>query len=134
MTFLLVVKNTFRVVGDDHTVSANVFSFLGFAGKLRGRQLVGVLKMGGMIVSLIVVLFDLFNSMFNVDRRALTFIVVVIPLTVSVKCSSVAKLYVMCMTTRVNFSNTMLGPFAVNVTRNLSSLPLFSKFRCHVFY
>ncbi len=102
--------------------------------QLRHFELVETLKINGVIVALIVLLFNVFNTIFKVDRRAVTFITIIVPLTESLNCSSVANIYVICLTTRINFTNTVLGPFAVKVTRSVSKLPLFSKVRCEAFY
>lgn len=126
IAFLLIIGGAFQIMNSSHAIDAGIFSFLRAA---RNAERYGPLRRIGVnnvVISLIIVLFSLFGAVFGMSEETLAFVIIIVPLAISMGYDSITGLCMVYVAAHVGFSGAILNPFTIGIAQGLSDLPLFS--------
>lgn len=85
------------------------------------------------VISLIIIMFSLFGAVFGMSEETLAFVIILVPLAISMGYDSITRLCMVYVAAHVGFSGAILNPFTIGITQGLSDLPLFSGFEYRLF-
>ena len=126
IAFLLIIGGAFQVMNSSRAIDAGIFSFLRAAGRFERYGLLRWLGVNNMVISLVIVLFSLFGAVFGMSEETLAFVIIIIPLAISMGYDSITGLCMVYVAAHVGFSGAILNPFTIGIAQGLSDLPLFS--------
>lgn len=133
IAFILIIGGAFWIINSSRAIEAGIFSFLRFTSKLEGRSM---LKKGGIdriVMTLIMLVFSTFGAVFGMSEETLAFVVIIVPLAISMGYDSLTGMCLVYVAAHVGFAGAILNPFTIGIAQGLSDLPLFSGIGYRIF-
>ena len=126
IAFLLIIGGAFQVMNSSRAIDVGILSFLGYTQSLERYRFMRRIGVNNVIIALVMLLFSLFGAVFGMSEETLAFVIIVIPLAISMGYDSITGLCMVYVAAHVGFSGAMLNPFTIGIAQGLSGLPLFS--------
>lgn len=133
IAFLLIMGGAFQVMNSSRAIDAGIFSFLNFTKGLERYRFIKLLGVNNVVISLVIILFSLFGAVFGMSEETLAFVIIIVPLAISMGYDSITGLCMVYVAAHVGFSGAVLNPFTIGIAQGLSDLPLFSGFEYRMF-
>ena len=124
--FILMVGGAFWIVNNSHAIDVGVMAFLRRVQRLSRYKLVSKLGVDNIIITLVMLLFSLFGAVFGMSEETLAFVVVFVPLAISMGYDSIVGVCICYVAAHVGFAGAMLNPFTIGIAQGIAGLPLFS--------
>ena len=124
--FILMVGGAFWIVNNSHAIDVGVMAFLRRVQRFSRYKLVGKLGVDNIIITLVMLLFSLFGAVFGMSEETLAFVVVFVPLAISMGYDSIVGVCMCYVAAHVGFAGAMLNPFTIGIAQGIAGLPLFS--------
>lgn len=126
IVFILIIGGAFWIVNSSKSIDAGIVSFLSATRKLERFSILKRLGVNNIVMSLIIILFSLFGGVFGMSEETLAFVVVLVPLAVSMGYDSIVGVCLVYVAAHVGFAGAFLNPFTVGIAQNLADIPMFS--------
>lgn len=126
IAFLLIIGGAFQVMNSSRAVDAGIGAFLRFTQGLERHGWMRRLGVDRVVIALVMVMFSLFGAVFGMSEETLAFVMIMVPLAVSMGYDSITGLCMVYVAAHVGFSGAMLNPFTVGIAQGLAGVPLFS--------
>ena len=133
IAFLLIMGGAFHIMNSSRSIDVGIFSFLDYTKKLEHNRLIRAMGVDNVVISLIIILFSLFGAIFGMSEETLAFVVIIVPLAISMGYDSITGICMVYVAAHVGFSGAMLNPFTIGIAQGLSDLPLFSGLEYRLF-
>ncbi|MBP6064883.1 Na+/H+ antiporter NhaC family protein [Bacteroides sp.] len=133
IAFLLIMGGAFQIMNSSRAIDAGIFSFLGFTKGLERYRFIKMLGVNNVVIGLIITLFSLFGAVFGMSEETLAFVIILVPLAISMGYDSITGLCMVYVAAHIGFSGAVLNPFTIGIAQGLSDLPLFSGFEYRMF-
>ncbi len=124
--FILIVGGAFWMLNQSRAIEVGMAAFLRWSQRVGRFRLVRVLGVNNLILSLIFIVFSLFGAVFGMSEETIAFVVIFVPLAVSMGYDSIVGLGICYMAAHIGFSGAMLNPFTIGIAQGIAGLPLFS--------
>lgn len=136
IVFILIIGGTFWIINTTKSIDIGIQSIINKIrqlDKLRFFQKVGTEQL---ILVFIMILFSLFGAIFGMSEETIAFIVIFVPLAISMGYDSIVGVSITYLAAHVGFASAMLNPFTIGIAQGISQIPLFSgieyRFLCWV--
>src|SRR5574344_2814226 len=126
IVFILIVGGAFWVMNKSRAVDLGVISFLRLTRRLEGNKVIGFLGIDNIIIVLVMLLFSLFGAVFGMSEECIAFVIIVIPLAISMGYDSIVGLCMVYVAAHIGFAGAILNPFTIGIAQDIAGLPLFS--------
>ena len=126
IVFILMIGGAFWILNTTNAINIGIFSFLKSVEKLQHKKFLKKISLNNIVIALIMLMFSLFGAVFGMSEECIAFIVIFVPLAISMGYDSVTGLLMCYMAAHVGFSGAMLNPFTIGIAQGLSGLPTFS--------
>ncbi|MDY5969512.1 MAG: YfcC family protein [Bacteroidales bacterium] len=126
IVFILMVGGAFFILNDSHAIDVGVLTFLRRAQRLNRVKFFRKVGVENIIMSLIMILFSLFGAIFGMSEETIAFVVIFIPLAISMGYDSITGLCLCYVAAHVGFAGAMLNPFTIGIAQGIAELPIFS--------
>ncbi len=126
IAFVLIIGGAFWVVNSTKAVDHGIMKFIAKMQALERYNLIRKLGVGNIVITLVMLLFDLFGAVFGMSEETIAFVAVVIPLARSLGYDDITGVCMVYLAAHVGFAGAMLNPFTVGIAQDMSGLPLFS--------
>lgn len=133
IAFLLIIGGAFQIMNNSRAIDVGIFSFLRFTQGLEKYRSIRKIGVDNIVISLVILLFSLFGAVFGMSEETLAFVIIVVPLAVSMGYDSITGLCMVYVAAHVGFAGAVLNPFTIGIAQGLSDLPLFSGFEYRLF-
>ncbi len=133
IAFLLIMGGAFHILNSSRSIDVGIYSFLNFTKRLERHSLIRKIGVSNVVISLIIILFSLFGAVFGMSEETLAFVIIIVPLAISMGYDSITGLCMVYVAAHVGFSGAVLNPFTIGIAQGLSDLPLFSGFEYRLF-
>ena len=133
IAFLLIIGGAFQVMNSSRAIDVGIFSFLNFTKGLERHRFMRRIGVNNVVIVLVMLLFSLFGAVFGMSEETLAFVIIIVPLAISMGYDSITGLCMVYVAAHVGFSGAMLNPFTIGIAQGLSGLPLFSGFEYRFF-
>jgi len=126
IAFLLIIGGAFQIMNSSKSVDAGILSFLRFSQTVEKHSFVKKIGVNNVIMAMIIMLFSTFGAVFGMSEETLPFVLIMVPLAISMGYDSITGLCLVYVAAHVGFSGAVLNPFTVGLAQGLSEIPLFS--------
>ena len=102
--FILVIGASFWVVNKSRAIDAGIFSFLGMVTRLEKNRALARIGVSNMVIVLIMLMFSLFGAVFGMSEETIAFVVILVPLAVSMGYDSIVGVCMVYVAAHVGFN------------------------------
>lgn len=125
--FIFMVGGAFMIVTRTHAIDTGIFSFIRLVNKLRNNILFKKVEIDNVIIAMIMTVFSLFGTIFGMSEETIPFIMILVPLAISMGYDSIVGVSFVFLAAGLGFAGAMLNPFTVGVAQGIAGIqPLFS--------
>lgn len=124
--FILMVGGAFWILNNSHAIDVGVMAFLRKVLKLNRFKLFQLIGVENIIISLIMIMFSLFGAVFGMSEETIAFVVIFVPLAISMGYDSIVGVCMCYVAAHVGFAGAMLNPFTIGIAQGIADLPIFS--------
>jgi len=82
---------------------------------------------------LVMVLFSVFGAVFGMSEETIAFIIIVVPLAISMGYDSIVGVCMVYVAAHMGFAAAVLNPFTIGIAQGIANLPLFSGLEYRIF-
>lgn len=133
IAFLLIIGGAFQIMNNSRAIDVGIFSFLHFTKGLERHHFMKKIGVNNIVMSMVILLFSMFGAVFGMSEETLAFIIIIVPLAISMGYDSITGLCMVYVAAHVGFAGAILNPFTIGIAQGLSDLPLFSGFEYRLF-
>lgn len=119
IAFIIVIGGAFQLLNSSKAIDYGIASFLKKSKK----------NTGPLVIIFSMLIFSLFGAVFGMSEETLAFVVIFVPLAVSMGYDSITGLLMVYVAAHVGFAGAIFNPFTIGIAQGLSGLPLFSGFQ-----
>jgi len=133
IVFIIMIGGAFWIVNSSKAIDIGILSFLKYAQKLEKNRLLKLIGVNNIIITLVMLLFSIFGAVFGMSEETIAFIVILVPLAISMGYDSIVGVNMVFVAAGLGFAGAMLNPFTIGIAQGIADLPLFSGFSYRVF-
>lgn len=126
IVFVLMVGGAFWILNSTKAIDKGVASFVAFIRRCSTRKGLRRIDVDSVVLALVMVMFSLFGAVFGMSEETIAFIIVFVPMAVSMGYDSLTGVAVSYLAAHVGFAGAMLNPFTIGIAQGIAGLPLFS--------
>ncbi len=126
IVFILMIGGAFWIMNETKAIDSGIMSFLAFSGRLEKIKAFKALGVNNIILTLIMMLFSLFGAIFGMSEETIAFIIILVPLAISMGYDSITGVALCFVAAALGFAGAILNPFTIGIAQGIAELPLFS--------
>jgi uncharacterized ion transporter superfamily protein YfcC len=126
IVFIFIVGGAFWIFNFTKAIDMGVAAFLNTMEKIQKKKSFKNVNVNSLVVICIMIMFSLFGAVFGMSEECIAFMLIFIPLSISMGYDSIVGAAMCYLATHVGFAGAMFNPFTVGIAQGLADLPLFS--------
>jgi len=131
--FILLIGGAFWIINVSKSIDVGIFSFLRFTKKLERFKFLNKVGVDNIVIILIMTLFSVFGAVFGMSEETIAFVVIFIPLSISMGYDSIVGVCLVYVAAHIGFASAVLNPFTIGIAQGISDLPIFSGIEYRLF-
>jgi uncharacterized ion transporter superfamily protein YfcC len=124
--FILMIGGAFWIMNSTRALDAGIMAFIRFTRKLERYSFFKAVGVNNVVIVLIMLMFSLFGSVFGMSEETIAFVIILVPLAVSMGYDSIVGVCLCYLGAHLGFAASTLNPFTVGIAQGIAELPLFS--------
>jgi len=133
IVFILIIGGAFWIMNDSRAIDVGIQTFLTRVRRLEKKGFFRWIGVDNMIITLIMLIFSIFGATFGMSEETIAFIIIFVPLSISMGYDSIVGLCMCFVGAALGFAGALLNPFTIGIAQGLSNLPLFSGIEYRLF-
>jgi uncharacterized ion transporter superfamily protein YfcC len=133
IVFILLIGGAFWIMNSSKAIDVSILAFLKFTRKLEKSKMIRSIGVNNIIIALIMTIFSIFGSVFGMAEETIAFIIIFVPLAISMGYDSIVGICMCFFGAGLGFAGATLNPFTIGIAQGLSDLPLFSGLEYRIF-
>ncbi|MCF8369958.1 MAG: AbgT family transporter [Bacteroidales bacterium] len=130
---ILMIGGGFWIMNASKSIDVGIFAFLKFTKGLEHLKFFKVVGVNNVIIVLVMVLFSIFGAVFGMSEETIAFIIIVVPLAISMGYDSIVGVCMVYVAAHMGFAAAVLNPFTIGIAQGIANLPLFSGLEFRIF-
>ena len=126
IVFILIIGGAFWIMNKSKAIDTGIMAFLRITKRLEHNKLIRKIGVNNIIITLVMILFSLFGSVFGMSEETIAFTLIIIPLAISMGYDSIVGVCMVYVAAHIGFSGAMLNPFTIGIAQGIAEIPLFS--------
>nr|MCR5013389.1 AbgT family transporter [Bacteroidales bacterium] len=126
IVFILIIGGAFWIMNKSKAIDTGIMAFLGLTKRLEHNTLIRKIGVNNIIITMVMILFSLFGSVFGMSEETIAFTLILIPLAISMGYDSIVGVCMVYVAAHIGFSGAMLNPFTIGIAQGIANIPLFS--------
>ena len=126
IVFILIIGGAFWIMNKSRAIDTGIMAFLRFTKRLEHHAWIRKIGVNNLIITMVMILFSLFGSVFGMSEETIAFTLIVIPLAISMGYDSIVGVCMVYVAAHIGFSGAMLNPFTIGIAQGIADIPLFS--------
>ncbi len=126
IVFILMVGGAFWIMNTTKAIDVGIFAFLNYTKKLEKFRFLRFIGVHNIILTLIMLMFSIFGAVFGMSEETIAFIVILVPLAISMGYDSITGVAIVFVAAGLGFAGALLNPFTIGIAQGIADLPLFS--------
>ncbi|MBQ6070283.1 MAG: YfcC family protein [Bacteroidales bacterium] len=126
IVFILMIGGAFWIMNETNAINKGIYLFLDRTQKMQKHKFFRAVGVNNLLIIAIMLMFSLFGSVFGMSEETIAFIVIFVPLAISMGYDSIVGVLMCYVAAHVGFAGAMLNPFTIGIAQGLSGLPTFS--------
>ena len=131
--FILLIGGAFWILNASNALSIGINTFCNSVVKLEKYKFLKKIGVNNIILTLIMLIFSLFGAIFGMSEETIAFIVIFIPLAISMGYDSITGLCIVYVAAHLGFAGAILNPFTIGIAQGIAGIPLFSGIGYRIF-
>ena len=124
--FILLIGGAFWIMNASKALDIGIAAFLRSIMKLERFKWLKKIGVNNIIMLFIMTLFSLFGAIFGMSEETIAFIIIFVPLFVSLGYDSIVGVCVVYVAAHLGFAGAILNPFTIGIAQGIAEIPLFS--------
>jgi uncharacterized ion transporter superfamily protein YfcC len=133
IVFILLIGGAFWIMNESKAIDVSILSFLNFTKRLEKNKIIKRIGVNNIIMTLIMIIFSLFGSVFGMSEETIAFIIIFVPLAISMGYDSIVGVSICFFAAGLGFAGATLNPFTIGIAQGLSDVPLFTGIEYRIF-
>ncbi len=133
IAFIIMIGGAFWIVNSSKAIDIGILSFLRFAERLETNRVLKKIGVNNIIIVMVMVVFSIFGAVFGMSEETIAFIVILVPLAISMGYDSIVGVSMVFVAAGLGFAGAVLNPFTIGIAQGIADLPLFSGFGYRLF-
>jgi len=133
IVFILIIGGAFWVMNESRAIDVGIQSFLKRIRVLERFRFFRWLGVDRIVITMIMLVFSVFGATFGMSEETIAFIIIFVPLAISMGYDSIVGLSMCFVGAGLGFAGALLNPFTIGIAQGLSNLPLFSGIEYRLF-
>jgi uncharacterized ion transporter superfamily protein YfcC len=126
IVFILMIGGAFWIMNSSKAIDVGILSFLKFTRGLEKNRVVRFIGVDNVVITLVMLIFSVFGAVFGMSEETIAFIIVMVPLAISMGYDSIVGVSMCFVAAGLGFAGAMLNPFTIGIAQSIAGLPLFS--------
>ena len=126
IVFVLIVGGAFWILNSTRAIDTGVKSFVAFTRRCRQKKWLSKIDVDSLVLAVIMLMFSLFGSVFGMSEETIAFIVIFVPMAVSMGYDSITGVCISYLAAHVGFAGATLNPFTIGIAQGIAGIPLYS--------
>ncbi|MCL2131062.1 MAG: AbgT family transporter [Lentimicrobiaceae bacterium] len=126
IAFIFIIGGAFWIFNHTRAIDVGVGAFLSLMGKMQNLKLFKNVDLNKVVIICIMLLFSLFGAIFGMSEETIAFVIIFIPLAISMGYDSIVGMAMCYLAAHVGFTGAMTNPFTIGIAQGLAELPTFS--------
>lgn len=131
--FILMIGGAFWIMNQTKAIDVGIFAFLRFTRMLESRNIMHRNVVDNVIIVLIMLMFSLFGAIFGMSEETIAFVIILIPLAISMGYDSITGVSMVYLAAHLGFAGAILNPFTIGIAQGIAEIPLFSGMGYRIF-
>jgi uncharacterized ion transporter superfamily protein YfcC len=132
IVFILMIGGAFWIMNSSKAIDVGILSFLKFTKRIEKYRFFKILGVDNIVITLVMILFSIFGAVFGMSEETIAFIIVMVPLAISMGYDSIVGVSMCFVAAGLGFAGAVLNPFTIGIAQGIAELPLFSGFEYRV--
>ncbi|HRZ48000.1 MAG TPA: YfcC family protein, partial [Bacteroidales bacterium] len=115
IVFILLIGGAFWILNESKAIDVGILSMLKFTRKLERFKPVKFLGVNNIILTLIMLVFSIFGAVFGMSEETIAFIIIFVPLAISMGYDSITGVMICYMAASLGFAGALLNPFTIGI-------------------
>ena len=133
IVFILIVGGAFWILNNSHAIDVGVMAFLRRVQRLNRYKFFQKIGVDNIIITLIMLMFSLFGAIFGMSEETIAFVIIFVPLAISMGYDSIVGVCMCYVAAHVGFAGAILNPFTIGIAQGIADLPIFSGIEYRLF-
>lgn len=133
IVFILMVGGAFWILNSTRAIDIGVMAFLRKVTKLQRYKFFEKIGVNNIILTLIMLMFSIFGAIFGMSEETIAFVVIFIPLAISMGYDSIVGVCICYVAAHIGFAGAILNPFTIGIAQGIAELPIFSGMEYRLF-
>ena len=126
IAFILIIGGAFWIMNKSKAVDTGIMAFLRFTKRLEHNWFIRKIGVNNIIITLVMILFSLFGSVFGMSEETIAFTLIIIPLAISMGYDSIVGVCMVYVAAHIGFSGATLNPFTIGIAQQIAGIDTFS--------
>ena len=126
IVFILIIGGAFWIMNKSRAIDTGILAFLRVTRRLEHVRFIKKIGVNNIMITLVMMLFSLFGSVFGMSEETIAFTLIVIPLAISMGYDSIVGVCMVYVAAHIGFSGAMLNPFTIGIAQGIAGIPLFT--------
>ncbi len=126
IVFIFIVGGAFWIFNYTKAIDIGVATFLNSMEKVQQMKMFQKINVNALVIICIMVMFSLFGAVFGMSEETIAFVIIFIPLAISMGYDSIVGVSMCYLAVHVGFAGAMFNPFTIGIAQGLADLPAFS--------
>ena len=126
IVFILLIGGAFWIMNDSKAIDVGILSFLEKTKSIEHLKFFKIFGVNNIILAMIMLLFSLFGAVFGMSEETIAFIIIFVPLAISMGYDSIVGVSICFVAAGLGFAGALLNPFTIGIAQGLSGIPLFT--------
>ena len=126
IVFILIIGGAFWIMNKSRAIDTGIMAFLHMTKRMEHNKFIRKIGVNNIIITMVMILFSLFGSVFGMSEETIAFTLIVIPLAISMGYDSIVGVCMVYVAAHIGFSGAMLNPFTIGIAQGIADIPLFS--------
>jgi uncharacterized ion transporter superfamily protein YfcC len=133
IVFILLIGGAFWILNASKAIDVAILSFLNITKKLEKNKVIKKIGANNIIMVLMMIIFSFFGSVFGMAEETIAFIIIFVPLAISMGYDSIVGICLCFFAAGLGFAGATLNPFTIGIAQGLSDIPLFTGLEYRIF-
>jgi len=125
IVFILIIGGAFWIINTTKSIDIGIQSLVRRINNANKIAFIRFLGSDNVALVFIMLIFSLFGAIFGMSEETIAFIVIFVPLAISMGYDSIIGISITYLAAHVGFAAAMMNPFTIGIAQGISQLPLF---------
>ncbi|MDR2085045.1 MAG: AbgT family transporter [Bacteroidales bacterium] len=124
--FILLIGGAFWIMNSTKALDIGIAAFLQSILKFEKYKWLRKIGVNNIILILVMTMFSLFGAVFGMSEETIAFIIIFVPLSISLGYDSIVGVCIVYVAAHLGFAGAILNPFTIGIAQGIAEIPLFS--------